>query len=255
MVGITHCRTFIDADSTVKLMPMKAALEVKSKYIDKINLEIGVQPLQGVLDKESRRYFTIACEVADVIGGLPSKDRPQPEKHLDYIMDIARDMNKPLDVHIDQENNPYENETELLALKTIEHGLQGRVLGIHAISLASKPKTERIRIINLIKEAAMGIVICPSAALSMKPLKFNTPIHNSIAPLQDLLDKDVQIYLGVDNIYDLFMPFVDGDMWFECRMLMEATRYYNMDKIAHIACDKTGFSPNSTKRDILTLNY
>src|SRR5205085_2502737 len=80
--GVTHCRTLVDADSTVKLLPVKAALEVKQRFAGQINLEIGTQPLQGVIDPASRKAFVKACELADVIGGLPSKDRPTPEKHL-----------------------------------------------------------------------------------------------------------------------------------------------------------------------------
>lgn len=239
--GVTYCRTLVDVDSTVKFVPLKAALEVKEKYKNKIYLEIGTQPLEGLLNIETRKFFRKACEMADVIGGLPSKDRPTPEKHLDYIMGMAKELKKPLDVHIDQENNPYENETELLALKTIEHGLEGRVSGIHAISVSAKPKFEQDRILDLVKDAGLKIIVCPSAALSMKSLELDAPIHNSIAPLEKILKKEIPVYLGIDNIADIFMPFVDGNMWFECRMLMEACRYYNLEKIVNIACDKSGF--------------
>jgi hypothetical protein len=238
--GVTYCRTMVDADSTVKLLPIQAAMKVKEMYRGNTNFtfDIGVQPLQGVLDPDSYNYFKQACEMADFIGGLPSRDRPEPEKHLDRIMDLAKQLDKPLDVHIDQENNPQENETELLARKTIEHGLQGRVFGIHAISLSAKPEREQDRIIELLKEAGVSIVICPSAALSMKQLDMTAPLHNSIAPFPKLLAAGVPCYLGVDNIHDLFMPVVDGDVWFECRMLMESCRFYDIEKVAEFACAK-----------------
>ena len=57
-----------------------------------------------------------------------------------------------------------------------------------------------------------------------------------------LLDAGVPVYLGVDNVYDLFMPLVDGDLWFECRVLMEGCRFYDIKKVAEIACDKTGIA-------------
>jgi cytosine deaminase len=234
--GVTYCRTMVDADSTVKLLPVEAAMKVKEQYRGRIRFEVGVQPLQGVLDPESYKFFEQACEMADFVGGLPSRDRPQPEKHLDRIMEVARRLKKPLDVHIDQENNPHENETELLARKTIEHGLQGRVFGIHAISLSAKPEREQDRIIELLKEAGVSIVICPSAALSMKQLDMAAPLHNSIAPFPRLHAAGVPCYLGVDNIHDLFMPIVDGDIWFECRMLMEACRFYDIGQVAEWAC-------------------
>jgi cytosine/adenosine deaminase-related metal-dependent hydrolase len=234
--GVTYCRTMVDADSTVKLLPVQAAMKVKQQYRDRIHFEVGVQPLQGVLDPESYRYFEQACELADFVGGLPSRDRPQPEKHLDVIMDLAKRLGKPVDVHIDQENNPLENETELLARKTIEHGLHGRVFGVHAISLAAKSERDQDRVIELVKEAGMSIIICPSAALSMKQLDMTAPLHNSIAPYPKLLAAGVPCYMGVDNIHDLFMPIVDGDMWVECRMLMEACRFYDIERVAELAC-------------------
>ena len=44
--------------------------------------------------------------------------------------------------------------------------------------------------------------------------------------------------MGVDNIHDLFMPIVDGDMWVECRMLMESCRFYDIERVAELACAK-----------------
>ena len=56
-----------------------------------------------------------------------------------------------------------------------------------------------------------------------------------------LLEHDIDICMGIDNIADLFMPVVDGDMWFECRALMETCRYYDLDQVARWACNKQGF--------------
>ena len=156
-------------------------------------------------------------------------------------MAIARDLNKKLDVHVDQENNPLEHETEMLARKTIEHGLEGRVAGIHAISVAAKSPLEQDRIVQLVKDAGVSVIVCPSAALSMKQLDLSAPLHNSIAPVAKFLEAGVPVYLGTDNIYDLFMPLTDGDMWYECRALMDACRLYDLRRVAQIACDKSGF--------------
>merc|ERR1711976_1017450 len=140
-----------------------------------------------------------------------------------------------VEVHVDQENNPLQNETELLARKTIEHGMQGRVYGIHAISVLAKDESEQDRIIALCKKADVGIVIYPSAALSMKQLPMTAPLHNSIGPFVKLKEAGVRTYLGIDNIADLFMPVVDGDMYTEARMLMETCRYYDLETVANWA--------------------
>jgi cytosine/creatinine deaminase len=236
--GVTYCRTMVDADSTVGLLPTRAAIEVKKRYADRILFEVGVQPLQGVLDPASYEQYAEACRMADYCGGLPSRDAPREEQHLDVILDLAKRLGKSVDVHVDQENNPLQTETELLALKTIEHGMQGRVFGVHAISVGAKEEREQDRIIEKIIEADMGIIVCPSAALSMKQLQMTAPLHNSIAPFVKMREAGVKLYLGVDNVHDLFMPMVDGDIWTECRMLMEACRFYDIDAVADWACHK-----------------
>jgi cytosine/creatinine deaminase len=236
--GVTYCRTMVDADSTVGLLPVQAAMEVKRRYAGRITFEVGVQPLQGVLDPASYEQYAEACALADYCGGLPSRDRPRPEAHIDIILDLAKRLGKCVDVHVDQENNPQENETELLAAKTIEHGMQGRVFGVHAISVGAKDEREQDRIIAKILEAGMGIIICPSAALSMRNLPMTAPLHNSIAPFPRLHQAGVPCYLGVDNIHDLFMPMVDGDIWTECRVMMEACRFYDINAVAKWACTK-----------------
>merc|ERR1712097_111489 len=86
-------------------------------------------------------------------------------------------------------------------------------------------------------KADVGVVICPSAALSMKMLPMQTPLHNSIGPFVKLKKAGVRTYLGIDNIADLFMPVVDGDMWTEARMLMESCRYYDLEKVADWATE------------------
>ena len=42
-----------------------------------VTFEVGVQPLEGVLDPSSRKQYEKACEMADYCGGLPSRDRPE----------------------------------------------------------------------------------------------------------------------------------------------------------------------------------
>jgi len=235
--GAQYCRTMVDADSIIGLKPIHAAIEVKKRFQGQIRFEIGVQPLEGVLDEASRKQYIDACKLADFCGGLPSRDRGEEAKHLDIVMQTAKELNKMVEVHVDQENNPLQNETEFLCIKTIEHGMQGRVYGIHSISVSAKDESEQDRIVALCKKANVGIVICPSAALSMKMLPMQSPLHNSIGPFVKLKKAGVRTYLGIDNIADLFMPIVDGDMWTEARMLMESCRYYDLEQVADWATE------------------
>lgn len=228
-------RTFADADSVIGQMCVDALLKLKEDYQDIIAIEVAVQPIQGLdLKSDYDAYYT-ACKKADYIGGLPSRDK-DPKEHLYKLFEISSTLNKPLDVHVDQLNSPQEKETQLLLDVKKEFSLTTKVNAVHSISLSCHPEHYQQIIAKRLAEENVGVIICPSAALSMKPLKtFIAPIHNSIAPLQVLIDNKVEVALGIDNIHDLYMPLVDGDMWFECRLLMEATRCYDLDLISTIA--------------------
>ena len=87
---------------------------MKEEYKDKIKLLIATQPFGGLIDDKARDLFEEITAKADIAGGLPSKDRPNDEKSLDFLFAIAKKLNKPVHIHIDQENNPNERDTEKL---------------------------------------------------------------------------------------------------------------------------------------------
>ena len=233
--GVTAACTFVDVDELSGLRALKAAVSVKKKYRDKITIRLINQVLKGVVNEKARRWAEKSLEYVDIIGGLPSKDRPSPEKHLDILFSWARGTGKMVHVHVDQENNPDEHDTELLAKKTIEHGMEGRVVAVHAISVGAQAKQKRKELYTLMKAAGLTVVCSPSAAISMKPLDYTTEIHNSIVPVLELLEAGIAVALGTDNISDIYQPLVDGDMYTELRLLAEACRFYDINKLVQIA--------------------
>ena len=234
--GVKKCCSFVDAYDAVEERAIDAALEVKKEYADKINFLIATQPLGGLTNLKAIELYEKITTKADIAGGLPSKDRPHDDKHFDMLFNIAKNVNKPIHVHIDQENNPNERDTEKLIKHTIRHGYQGRVVAIHALSVSAQPKEYRKEIYKKMADAGIGVVVCPSAALAMRQLdSFTAPTHNSIANIPEMLEAQITVGLGVDNVYDYYQPFVDADMWTEMRMLQEACRYYDFDELVKIA--------------------
>jgi cytosine/adenosine deaminase-related metal-dependent hydrolase len=228
--------TFVDAYEAVGHKAIDAALKVKAEYKDKITMLTITQPLGGLVNKEARDLYEAITAKADIAGGLPSKDRPSDDENLDILFSIAKHLNKPVHVHIDQENNPNEKDTEKLINATIKHGYEGRVVAVHAISTAAQPKEYRQELYKKMASCGMAVACCPSAALSMRQLdQYQSSVHNSIANVPEMLEAGITVGLGVDNVADFYMPFVDGDMWTELRMLQEACRFYDFDKLVEIA--------------------
>jgi cytosine/adenosine deaminase-related metal-dependent hydrolase len=234
--GSTAGRTNVDVDGTVGMMCVEAALAVKEKYAGQFDLQIASQVLEGALTKEAQEMIEKAVPHVDALGGLPSRDRPNQAEHLDYLFEIAKKHNKTVDVHIDQNNDPDEKDTELLAKKTIEHGLQGRVNAVHACSLAAQKDDYMNKVIKLIKEADMSVIVSPRAMLDGVQLREKmAPVHNSLAPVPQLVEAGVNVALGVDNVHDFFCPFIDGDLFTDLLFMIECTRFYDIDKLVDIA--------------------
>jgi cytosine/adenosine deaminase-related metal-dependent hydrolase len=234
--GSKLCASFIDAYDAVGHKNIDAANKVKEEYKDKIKFVTLTQPLGGLIDKEARDLYEEITAKADIAGGLPSRDRPNDDESYDILFSIAKNLNKPVHVHIDQENNPNEKDTEKLIEYTIKHGYQERVTGVHVLSVSAQDKTYRQEIYKKMADAGISAVVCPGNALGMRQLdQFKAPVHNSIANVPEMLEAGITVGLGVDNVFDFYHPFLDGDLWIEMRMLMEGCRYYKFDELVDIA--------------------
>ena len=71
--------------------------------------------------------------------------------------------------------------------------------------------------------------------------EYDAPLHNSIGLVKVLTDNNVSVGLGIDNVEDIFMPFCDGNLEFELRLLAESTRIYDPNTLIKIATNTMGF--------------
>jgi cytosine/creatinine deaminase len=123
----------------------------------------------------------------------------------------------------------------MLAKKTIEHGMQGKVVGIHGISINAHPKEYRDHVYDLMVKAKMMMIACPLSWANARRRETLAPIHNAVIALDEMAPRGIPIAVGIDNLYDIFMPFNDGNMWNDLRLLMEANRYYDLDAMVDVA--------------------
>jgi len=244
--GIIACRTHIDADSVVGLLVVKSAAKVREKYQGRFTLQLVAHPLEGFLNKEATDFdpekielYKKACQICDLVGGLPSRDRALPggdKKHADFILQLAKKLKKDLDVHIDQENNPQEKDTEWFLDKIKEHQMEERATLLHCISVACQSTEDRQRIYQKMIETKTNVTVCPSVAISMKQHRDKlAPVHNSITQVDEMLTAGVNVSIGTDNISDIFVPECNGDLFEEIQMLASACRLYDLDKLVEIA--------------------
>lgn len=227
--------TFIDVDEVVGDKCIQAAQMLKDSIGSDIKLKFINQTLKGVIDPKSRKWFELGSEFVDIIGGLPAKDAGHEDEHLNILMETAKRLNKPVHVHVDQFNTAGEKETEQLADKTIEYGMQGKISAIHCISVGSHQLAYRQQLYKKIVEAGLNVITCPTAWIDSKRSEELAPIHNSIAPVEEMIPVGINVAIGTDNIADLLKPFTSGNMWTELRFLLESCRYYEIDELVKIS--------------------
>lgn len=246
--GIVACRTHVDADSVVGMLVVNAAAKVREKYRGRFTLQLVAHPLEGFLDGSAGNFdqgkmdlYEEACAVCDVVGGLPSRDRALAggdRKHTDFLFSVAKNLGRDVDVHIDQENNPEEQDVKWFLDKIEEHGMQGRVTLVHAISVACQPERERRDLYKRMVDLGVNVTCCPKAAVSMKQHKDKlAPVHNSIAQVDEMMAAGVNVSIGTDNISDIFVPEDNGDLFEEVLMLASACRFYDIASLAKIATE------------------
>ncbi len=240
--GTTRLATCIDATPDIAengLLAFRVASELKKQFAEEIKIALGPNPIFGFKEGSGRwEVFAEAAKSADFLSALPEKDdfrglkdregRVGFRKHLRMVLELACELKKEVHIHLDQTNDPTETGTETLVegLRWIDQpqipGHQGPVVwAIHMISPSSYDEARFTSLNDGLLEAEInvGVIVCPTAAFSMRQLRpVEVPMHNSIARLLELCKRRVPVLLGSDNICDVFVPQGDGDMLTEIKM-------------------------------------
>ena len=270
--GVTRIDTNIDATPDLPeggMLAIRVALELKEKYKDRIKMNIAPTPIFGFkADPRFKRtrweVFEEAARICDFLSLLAEKDDFDNETdrdgkigfkaHIRKGIELAFDLGKKVEIHLDQMNIPGERGTERFL--EIFEGLDQPKVGdgpavwiIHMISPSKYPEKQRAKLMNNLLKYNVGVKVCPSAALSMRQMySLKGAIYNSIARVPELIKMKIPVQLGTDNIADVFVPQGDGDMLTEVKMGSVAVRMAAPSIWAKLA---TGTRPNDV--DITTV--
>src|SRR3989339_1397061 len=194
--GVTATGTFIDIDPDIKDKSMKAAHKIREQYKSDITIKYLNQSSYGLFEDEARLWFDEGAKFVDIIGGLPKADQNREEEHFDILLGTARSLGKMVHVHVDELNLPEEEETKLLAEKTLEHGMVGKVVGIHGISINCHSKSYRETLYQLLEKAGIMFIACPMSWIDARRSEELAPIHNPVLPLDEMSAYDIPVGIG-----------------------------------------------------------
>ena len=201
--GNTHIRAFADTDTKAKLEGVKALIKAREEFRDIVDLQVVAFPQDGVVrDPGSEDYIRKALELgADVVGGIPWIEYTDADmqEHIDRMFALAKEFNKDVSMLIDDAGDPGLRSLEMLAVKTLKEGWQGRVTAQHCRAMAMYREPYFRKILALLQKASIGLVSDPQTG----------PLH---ARVRDLYDSGVAVALGQDDIADAYYPFGRNNM-------------------------------------------
>ena len=251
--GVTRLNSCIDVTYNTGLKGWEVACELKEKYQGKIDFKIGAYNVSGFRDGEEHKkrwdYFEEAAKTADFLVALAEKDRNSghigEEEHNVYFLNKGIELGIPVHFHVGQENRPTDRGAELL-FENMRHvyKLQHRLSEneypenylIHDISAACYNEDDFQKHVDSLLEYRLSVVSCPTAAVSMlQDRGMEAPIHNSIARVWDYVLNEIPVFVGSDNVNDVFVPGSNADVFDELVMLNHALRLSNPEIIAKLA--------------------
>lgn len=240
-LGSRVCLSFIDIDPVCGTKAMEASQRIKQSDLPEMfemDFLVASQTLKGVCDRKNRRLLEKALENGwvDVLGCLPRADGLEKMgEHLDIMMSYCKETGLRLHIHCDQLNLALEKETEMIARKTMQWGVEGLVTAVHAISLACHPKPYREKVYKMCKDAGMSFIACPTAWIDHRRSEEYTPTHNAVTPVEELINHGITVAIGSDNIHDIYKPYANGDMATELKFILESLHLYDQDTLVDIA--------------------
>ena len=222
--GTLALRTNVDVDASVGLKGIQVLIALREKYRSLITIQIAAFAQEGVFaDGQTESLLEEALKLgADLIGGHTIA-KGEGEKHIDFILKLAKKYNVDADFHLDESGQRQHYLLPYLARRMNELGLNGRVNGIHNCTLAALEPQELEEALHLMNEVQLRATIAPTAIST-----------RSLAPVKKLLAADLLVGLGSDNIRDFFNPLGSGDVKHAALLLSYVHRFFTTEEQAAI---------------------
>ena len=236
--GCTHLRAFADVDSKARLEGVKALIRAREEFRGVVDIQVVAFAQDGIVRESGAAELMRQAMAlgADVAGGIPWIEYTEDDirEHIRVIFDLAVQFDKDVSMLVDDAGDAGLRSLEWMAVETIRRGWQGRSLAHHARAMAMYSTPYFQKVAALLKKARMGVVTDPHTG----------PLH---ARVRELLQEQVLVCLGQDDISDAYYPYGRNNMlevaflashllWFTTASDME-TLY---DMITHKAAQAMG---------------
>jgi cytosine/creatinine deaminase len=237
MSGTTYIRSHVDVDLIGGLVPLQGVLRAAREHEDICDIEVVAFPQEGLVrhpGAEDLMKESMALG-ANVVGGMPhwEHDVEAARRHIDFCMELAVRCGAPVDMHIDETDDPASRTFELLLDATERYGWQGRVAASHCCSMAGWDREYLSTVLARAADLHVSIVTNPGTNLLLQGRDDSPPQRRGVPPVKALLESGLRVAAGQDCIADAFYPFGAADQLQVALILCHASQLSTPTEIDH----------------------
>lgn len=213
--GSNFVRSHVNIDPTSKLDSLKNLEKALANKKDSFDAELVAFPQHGIYYTESQQWMKDAAKMnIDYIGGLdPNAIEGNIEKTIDFIVRLAVDNNKGIDIHLHEGGEPGLKTVEYLIDRVLENpALQGRTVLSHCFVLGKLDKPKQEQVAEKLANAKIGIAS-------------TIPFGNLIMPIPTLYKYGVDVMTGTDSVVDHWNTFGSGSVLQKCNLMAQLYGY------------------------------
>lgn len=234
--GVQHIRSHSDITSG-KMSTFETLLELKEEVKDIMDIQLVAFPQDGILSsKTAKESLDEAIKLgADAIGAIPHFEftREYGVESLNYIIELAEKTNKLVDVHCDETDDEQSRFLEVLATRAYESGLGNKVTASHATAMHSYNSAYSSKLFRILGLSKINIVSNPLVNVNLQG-RFDTyPKRRGITRVKELLENNINVSFGHDDILDPFYPLGNGDMRDPLLMGLHLCHMMGYDELAN----------------------
>ncbi|WP_160135751.1 cytosine deaminase [Halococcus salsus] len=233
--GTTRIRTHADTTEET-LTGVEALCELREEVADLVDLQVVAFPQDGILTDESHEdLLRDAIDVGvDLIGGIPHRELTPEDgaASVKIAADLAERHELPVDLHIDETDDPNSRFTEVLASEALKRDIGDRVTASHATAMHSYSNAHAQKVISMLSESGVSVITNPLANIVLQGRYDDYPRRRGHTRVDELRAAGVTIGIGHDSVLDPFYHYGTGDQLDAAFMLIH---YLHMNGYQDVA--------------------
>ncbi len=209
--GATVIRTHADVTLENGLTSAEALVAVRERLRHLVDIQVFALSGWPATADEQRRLLRDAVSLGlDGIGGCPHLE-DDPVAATDMLLDLAGELDVPLDLHTDETLDAAKFALPYLAERVQATGFAHGVTASHCVSLGMQPHDVQQRVAEQVATAGIHVVTLPSSNLYLQGREHQSAMPRALTAIRALREAGVNVAAGADNLQDPFNLVGRGD--------------------------------------------